>query len=140
MSDTDLDRSPEPAPEPATDPGEGRAREVRGGWRRATPYVMLAVYILAPAAVIPLAGAHAVPASIALVFGAGALFGLVDGLTFRFTWSLPLLAGLGFFIAKLLYFNDDATIYTLGCILVAAVAAWAGSAISGRGSRGFPEV
>lgn len=118
----------------------GKGREERSGWRRATPYVMLAVYLLAPAAVIPLAGAHAVPASIALVFGTGALFGLVDGLSFRFTWSLPLLAGLGFFVAKLLYFNDDATIYTLGCVLTAALAAWAGGAISGRGARGFPEV
>lgn len=138
MRKPDLDRAQNT--NSATDRSDGEAREVRSGWRRATPYVMLAVYALAPAAVIPLAGGHAVPASIALVFGVAALFGLVDGLSFRFTWSLPLLAGLGFFIAKLLYFNDDATIYTLGCVLAAAVAAWAGSAISGRGLRGFPEV
>lgn len=138
MKKPDLDRAQNT--NSATDRSDGEAREVRSGWRRATPYVMLAVYALAPAAVIPLAGGHAVPASIALVFGVAALFGLVDGLSFRFTWSLPLLAGLGFFIAKLLYFNDDATIYTLGCVLAAAVAAWAGSAISGRGLRGFPEV
>lgn len=138
MTKPDLDRAQNT--NSATDRSDGDAREARSGWRRATPYVMLAVYALAPAAVIPLAGGYAVPASIALVFGVAALFGLVDGLSFRFTWSLPLLAGLGFFIAKLLYFNDDATIYTLGCVLAAAVAAWAGSAISGRGLRGFPEV
>lgn len=138
MTKPDLDRAQNT--NSATDRSDGEAREARSGWRRATPYVMLAVYALAPAAVIPLAGGHAVPASIALVFGVAALFGLVDGLSFRFTWSLPLLAGLGFFIAKLLYFNDDATIYTLGCVLAAAVAAWAGSAISGRRLRGFPEV
>lgn len=138
MTKPDLDRAQNS--NSATDRSDGEVREVRSGWRRATPYVMLAVYALAPAAVIPLAGGYAVPASIALVFGVAALFGLVDGLSFRFTWSLPLLAGLGFFIAKLLYFNDDATIYTLGCVLAAAVAAWAGSAISGRGLRGFPEV
>lgn len=138
MKEPDLDRAQNTNSQ--TDRSDGEAREARSGWRRATPYVMLAVYALAPAAVIPLAGGHAVPASIALVFGIAALFGLVDGLSFRFTWSLPLLAGLGFFIAKLLYFNDDATIYILGCVLAAAVAAWAGSAISGRGLRGFPEV
>lgn len=109
----------------------------RTGWRTATPWVMIALYVLAPLLVIPAAGEQAAPgAMIGLVFGAAAVFGFVDGLTFRFTWSLPILAGVGFWLAKTLYLNDGTFIYLLGCVAIAALASAAGNALRrGKGSR-----
>ncbi|MCP1387133.1 hypothetical protein M5J20_02860 [Corynebacterium sp. TA-R-1] len=97
----------------------------RTGWRKATPYVMLAAYIAGPWLLIPAFGGgdSAVVPIIVFIFGVAALTGLVDGIFYRATWSLPILAGVGFWIAKALYFNDGTLIYALGCVL----AAWLGS-------------
>ena len=65
-----------------------------------------------------------------LIFATAAIAGFVDGLIYRFTWSLPILAGFGFGIAKWLYFNDGTFIYALGCTVVAAAAAAAGQNVS----------
>ncbi|MEH0146188.1 hypothetical protein V6D40_00710 [Corynebacterium sp. Q4381] len=109
----------------------------RTGWRTATPWVMIATYVLAPLLIIPAAGEQSAPtAVIALVFGAAAVFGFVDGWTFRFTWSLPILAGVGFWLAKTLYLNDGTFIYLLGCVVIAALAGALGSAANrGKGAR-----
>lgn len=113
------------------------AQTGRTGWRQATPWVMIAVYVLAPLLVIPAAGEQSAPgAMIALIFATAAVFGFVDGLTFRFTWSLPILAGVGFWLAKTLYLNDGTFLYLLGCVAIAAIAGAAGAAIKrGKGPR-----
>lgn len=106
----------------------------RTGWAKATPYVMIAVYLLGPLFIIPAFGGQAaVIPVIILIFGTAAVAGFIDGATFRFTWSLPILAGVGFFLAKLLYFNDGTFIYTLGCVLTAALCAKLGSLVARRG-------
>ena len=93
----------------------------RRGWQKITPYAMFAVYLLGPLLLIPAVGEEnaAVPA-VGLVLGTAALFGFIDGWTFRPTWSLPFLAGVGFMAAKLLYFNDGTVIYFIGVIIIAA--------------------
>lgn len=92
---------------------------------------MVALYVIAPLFVIPAAGEVAAPgAVIILVFGAAAVFGFVDGSTFRFTWSLPILAGVGFWLAKTLYLNDGTFIYLLGCVALAAIASAVGNALN----------
>lgn len=102
----------------------------RTGWRKATPYVMLAAYIAGPWLIIPAFGGGdtAVVPIIVFIFGIAALAGLIDGIFYRTTWSLPILAGVGFWIAKALYFNDGTFLYALGCVLVA----WLGAAVGTR--------
>ncbi len=109
--------------EPAT------SEKGRSGWQRATPLVMLAVYAVAPAVLIPAFSPNAVGAVIALIFGTAAIAGLIDGLTFRPTWSLPILAGVGFLIAKALYFNDGTFIYAIGATATAGVATFVAGAV-----------
>jgi len=92
----------------------------RRGWQKATPYVMFAVYLLGPLVLIPAVGEENAGAPTAgLILGTAALFGFIDGWTYRPTWSLPFIAGLAFMVAKLLYFND-AVIYFIAVIIIAA--------------------
>ncbi|MDN8593906.1 MULTISPECIES: hypothetical protein [unclassified Corynebacterium] len=109
----------------------------RKGWRKATPYVMIAVYLLAPLVLIPAVGEDnaAIP-SIGLIFGTAALFGFIDGWTFRPTWSLPILAGVGFLLAKLLYFNDGTVIYFIGAVIVAAAFDYLAGLLAGTAGDG----
>ena len=92
----------------------------RRGWQKVTPYVMFAVYLLGPLVLIPAFGEENAGAPTAgLILGTAALFGFIDGWTYRPTWSLPFIAGLAFMVAKLLYFND-AVIYFIAVIIIAA--------------------
>ena len=93
----------------------------RRGWQKVTPYVMFAVYLLGPLVLVPAVGEEnaGVPTA-GLILGTAALFGFIDGWTFRPTWSLPFTAGVGFMAAKLLYFNDGTVIYFIGVIIIAA--------------------
>lgn len=92
----------------------------RRGWQKVTPYVMFAVYLLGPLVLIPAVGEENAGAPTAgLILGTAALFGFIDGWTYRPTWSLPFIAGLAFMFAKLLYFND-AVIYFIAVIIIAA--------------------
>lgn len=92
----------------------------RRGWQKVTPYVMFAVYLLGPLMLIPAVGEENAGAPTAgLILGTAALFGFIDGWTYRPTWSLPFIAGLAFMVAKLLYFND-AVIYFIAVIIIAA--------------------
>ena len=92
----------------------------RRGWQKVTPYVMFAVYLLGPLVLIPAVGEENAGAPTAgLILGTAALFGFIDGWTYRPTWSLPFIAGLSFMVAKLLYFND-AVIYFIAVIIIAA--------------------
>lgn len=108
----------------------------RKGWQRATPIVMLALYVVGPLVLIPTFGPdHAVIPVFILVFGTAAAAGLVDGLTYRTTASLPILAGLGFGIAKILYFNDGTLIYAFICAAIAAATMYLGDAVAHRGKE-----
>ena len=93
----------------------------RRGWQKVTPYVMFAVYLLGPLVLVPAVGEEnaGVPTA-GLILGTAALFGFIDGWTFRPKWSLPFTAGVGFMAAKLLYFNDGTVIYFIGVIIIAA--------------------
>lgn len=90
---------------------------------------MLTVYVLGPWLLIPLAGEHAVGAVIALILGTGFAAGVADGATYRPTLSLPILAGIGFLLAKALYFNDGTFIYAIGAGLACGAGLAAGRAI-----------
>lgn len=108
----------------------GNPTLARHGWRKATPYVAVAAYIVGPLLLIPAFGGDAaVIPVIIFIFAAAAIAGFVDGATYRFTWSLPILVGVGFFIAKALYFNDGTFIYGLGCVAVAAAAGGLGAGV-----------
>lgn len=96
---------------------------------------MLAAYAVGPAILIPALGSHAVGGVVALIFATAAIAGLIDGLTFRPTWSLPILAGVGFEIAKMLYFNDGTFVYALGAAATAGVAMAIGTALHTEPSR-----
>mgnify|MGYP007086023846 FL=1 len=98
---------------------------------------MITVYLLAPLVLIPAVGEDnaAIP-SIGLIFGTAALFGFIDGWTFRPTWSLPILAGVGFLLAKLLYFNDGTVIYFIGAVIVAAAFDYVAGLLAGTAGDG----
>ena len=92
----------------------------RTGWVKAVPYTMLAVYAVGPLLLIP---AVSTPwPVVGFIFAVAAAAGLIDGFAFRPTLSLPLLAGVGFLIAKTLYFNDGTFIYALGAVATCAAA------------------
>ena len=108
----------------------------RHGWQHATLIAMFVVYLLAPWLLIPAVGPESAPmASIGLIFGTAALFGFIDGWTFRPTWSMPLLAGVGFLGAKLLYFNDGTLIYFLGAVIIAGGFNYLAALLSGTDSN-----
>lgn len=108
----------------------------REGAQRVTPYLMFAVFLLGPLVLIPAVGEeNAVIPSIALIFGTAAVFGFIDGWTYRPTWSLPLLAGVAFLAAKLLYFNDGTVIYFMGVVLIAAAFDFLAGQLVGTASR-----
>lgn len=113
-----------------------KRKGARKGAQRATPYLMFAVYLLGPLILIPAVGEDkAVAPSIALILGSAAVFGFIDGWTYRFTWSLPILAGVAFLAAKLLYFNDGTVIYFMGAVLVAAAFDYLASVVAGTASK-----
>lgn len=110
----------------------------RTGWLRAVPYIMIAVYVLGPLLLIP-AVDNPWPV-VAFIFAVAAVAGLIDGFAFRRTWSLPILAGVGFEISKILYFNDGAFIYALGAAVTCAAATGVGRLLGGSSSRSSTEV
>ena len=92
----------------------------RTGWVKAVPYTMLAVYAVGPLLLIP---AVSTPwPVVGFIFAVAAAAGLIDGFAFRPNWSLTILAGVGFWIAKVLYFNDGTFIYALGAAATCAAA------------------
>ena len=104
----------------------------REGWLKAMPYVMVAVYVVVPLLLIPLAGTRAAAAMIVFLFTAAGLIALIDAFAFRPTLSMPLLAGLGFVLAKALYLNDGTMVYGLACVAIAGVGTLTGSALGKR--------
>ncbi|UIZ93227.1 hypothetical protein JZY91_05805 [Corynebacterium sp. CNCTC7651] len=111
---------------------EASAPQGRSGWQYATPIAMLVAYIFGPWLLIPAFGGgdSAVVPIIAFIFGVAAVAGFVDGATFRTTASLPILAGVGFWVAKALYFNDGTFLYLIGCVATAWLAMLAGSQLN----------
>ena len=108
----------------------------RRGWLKAMPYFLLAAYVLVPLVLIPAAGSSAPAATIVFLFGTAGLVSLIDATLFRPTYSIPLLCGVGFWLAKVLYLNEGTFVYGLGCVVIAGVCSWLGGVISGRGGRG----
>ena len=103
----------------------------RSGWQKATPVIMVLAYVLVPLILIPAFGSDkALIPVLVFLFGNAAVAGFIDGWTFRNTFSLPILAGVGFWLAKVLYFNDGTFLYALGCAATAAIAMFAGQALS----------
>lgn len=112
---------------------EQAQQTARTGWLRAVPYATVAAYALGPLLLIP-AVSSPWPV-VAYLFAVAAIAGLIDGIAFRPNWSLPLLAGFGFWIAKALYFNDGTFIYVLGTVLTCAAAMGVGRVLGGSSSR-----
>lgn len=110
----------------------------RTGWVNAVPYVMVAAYALGPLLLIP--AVHSPWPVVGFIFAVAAAAGFVDGIAFRPNWSLPLLAGVGFWISKALYFNDGTFIYSIAVTLVCAAAMWVGSLVGGSSSKSKAEV
>ena len=116
---------------------EQTQQTARTGWLRAVPYATVAAYALGPLLLIP-AVSSPWPV-VAYIFAVAAIAGLIDGIAFRPNWSLPLLAGFGFWIAKALYFNDGTFIYSIAVTLACAAAVWVGSLVGGSSSRSKAE-
>lgn len=112
---------------------EQTQKTARTGWLKAVPYATVAAYALGPLLLIPAVSSPW--AVVAYIFAVAAIAGLIDGIAFRPNWSLPLLAGFGFWIAKALYFNDGTFIYVLGAALTCAAAMGLGSLVGGSSSR-----
>lgn len=108
----------------------------RRGWLKAMPYLLLAAYVLVPLVLIPAVGSSAPAAMIVFLFGTAGLVSLIDATLFRPTYSIPLLCGVGFWLAKVLYLNDGTFVYGLGCVVIAGVCSWLGGVIGGRVSAG----
>ena len=85
--------------------------QTRRGWLKAMPYLLLAAYIVVPLVLIPAAGSSASSAMIAFLFGTAGLVSLIDATLFRPTYSIPLLCGVGFWLAKMLYLNEGTFVY-----------------------------
>ena len=117
---------------------EQQDNDARKGWVKAIPYAVFAAYGLGPLLLIPLVGNPWV--MVGFIFGVAIIAGLIDGIAFRRNWSLPLLTGVGFWIAKTLYFNDGTFIYAIGVTLACAAAMWVGSLAGGSSSRSNAEV
>ena len=112
-------------------------KSARTGWLKAVPYAVVAAYALGPLLLIPVVSSPW--PVVAYIFAVAAIAGLIDGIAFRPNWSLPLLAGFGFWIAKALYFNDGTFIYVLGVTLTCAVVMGLGSLVGGSSSRSSAE-
>ncbi|GAA3517420.1 hypothetical protein NUW87_01130 [Corynebacterium pilbarense] len=117
---------------------EQQDNDARKGWVKAIPYAMFAAYALGPLLLIP-AVSSPWPV-VAYIFAVAIIAGLIDGIAFRPNWSLPLLTGVGFWIAKALYFNDGTFFYSIAVTLTCAAAMGLGSLVGGSSSRSNAEV
>lgn len=117
---------------------EQQDNDARKGWVKAIPYAMFAAYALGPLLLIPLVRNPWV--MVGFIFGVAIITGLIDGIAFRRNWSLPLLTGVGFWIAKALYFNDGTFFYSIAVTLICAAAMGLGSLVGGSSSRSKAEV
>ncbi|MGV0372452.1 hypothetical protein ACUY2A_03540 [Corynebacterium pilbarense] len=117
---------------------EQQDNDARKGWLKAIPYAMFAAYALGPLLLIP-AVSSPWPV-VAYIFAVAIIAGLIDGIAFRPNWSLPLLTGVGFWIAKALYFNDGTFFYSIAVTLTCAAAMGLGSLVGGISSRSNAEV
>ena len=103
----------------------------RRGWIKAMPYLLLAAYVLVPLVLIPAAGSSAPAATIVFLFGTAGLVSLIDATWYRPTYSIPLLCGVGFWLAKVLYLNEGTFVYGIGCVAIAGLCSWLGGVIGG---------
>lgn len=94
----------------------------RTGWLKAVPYAVVAAYAVIPALLIPVASTAWI--LVAFIFAVAFIAGLIDGFCFRPSWTLPLSTAGGFWLAKILYFNDGTFIYVIGVTVVSALTAW----------------
>ena len=97
-----------------TDPGEHTDEQSedtadREGWLKALPYAVFALYVIAPALVIPVAGTPWL--LVGFIFAVAAIAGLVDGYCFRPSWTLPLSAAGGFWAVSYTHLTLPTTPY-----------------------------
>jgi len=117
---------------------EQTQKTARTGWLKAVPYATVAAYALGPLLLIP-AVSSPWPV-VAYIFAVAIIAGLIDGIAFRPNLSLPLLTGVGFWIAKALYFNDGTFFYSIAVTLICAAAMGLGTLVGGSSSRSKAEV
>lgn len=68
-----------------------------------------------------------------------AILAVIDGRTFRHNWSLPLLAGLGFWIAAKMYFPQGTGIYLPLLVLLTWAGVKVGAWTASRRNRSQPD-
>lgn len=99
---------------------EAKDEPSRVWWQWWAPIAIAAVFIVIPPAVY-----HLVPGLALLILMAvlTVVIALVDGATFRASWTIFCVAGLAYFAAMSLYFNEGTWIY----LPVFVFLAWAAS-------------
>lgn len=120
--------------EPLDDP-KPHAKKERQGKDWIVPCVLVVLFLLLPYVLSLLVAANilgwVVLFALALTV---TVLAIVDARTFRPSWSVPLLAGISFWIASRLYFNEGTWIY----IPLFIVLAWGVGKVSGASRSHIP--
>ena len=101
-------------------------------WQWWAPIAMVAVFVGLPPAVY-----HLVPGLALLILMAvlTVIIALVDGATFRASWTIFSVAGLAYFAAMSLYFNEGTWIYLPVLVFLAWAASKLGAVVGSKAGK-----
>ena len=101
-------------------------------WQWWAPIAMVTVFIVVPPAVY-----HLVSGLILLILMAvlTVIIALVDGATFRASWTIFSVAGLAYFAAMSLYFNEGTWIYLPVFVFLAWAASKLGAVVDSKAGK-----
>lgn len=107
-----------------TQEGPGRA-----WWQWWAPLAMIAVFLVLPPAIY-----QAVSGTVLLgiMGGLTVLIALIDAATFRYSWTIFWVAGIAYFAAMEMYFNEGTWIYLPVMVLLALGASKLGAKVGKR--------
>ncbi|WKS64408.1 heme transporter [Corynebacterium accolens] len=101
----------------------------RAWWQWWAPLAMIAVFLVLPPAIYQVVSGTVL---LGLMGGLTVLIALIDAATFRYSWTIFCVAGIAYFAAMMLYFNEGTWIYLPVMVLLALGASKLGAKVGKR--------
>lgn len=101
----------------------------RAWWQWWAPLAMIAVFLVLPPAIYQVVSGMTL---LGLMGGLTVLIALIDAATFRYSWTIFCVAGIAYFAAMEMYFNEGTWIYLPVAVLLALGASKLGAKLRKR--------
>lgn len=101
----------------------------RAWWQWWAPLAMIAVFLVLPPAIYQVVSGTVL---LGLMGGLTVLIALIDAATFRYSWTIFCVAGIAYFAAMEMYFNEGTWIYLPVMVLLALGASKLGAKVGKR--------